>query len=81
MQDWRELGERLESHVRPATFPITVRFLTPGEEPPERARIPLEEAGCKVALCQGLTLTRERGLTMYFERGGSSCPLANAALD
>jgi uncharacterized protein (DUF169 family) len=80
MQEWRERGERIESFIRPATFPIAVRFLSPHEEPPERARRPLDEAGCKVALCQGLTLTRERGLTMYFEREGSGCPLANAAL-
>jgi len=80
MEKWRELGEKLEGFVRPATFPVAVRFLESGESPPERARRPREEAGCSIALCQGLTLTRERGLTLLFELEESSCPLANAAL-
>ncbi|RJP30376.1 MAG: hypothetical protein C4536_10095 [Actinobacteria bacterium] len=80
MEEWRELGIRLEDFIRPATFPVAIRFLQRGEEPPERARRPSEETGCSIALCQGLTLTRERGLTMLFELEESSCPLANAAL-
>lgn len=79
MEEWREKGERLERHLRPATFPVAVRLLVPGEEPPERSRRPLDEAGCPIALCQGLTLTRERGLTMAFGLQDCSCPLANAA--
>lgn len=80
MEEWRERGARLEDFIRPATFPVAVRFLQPGEESPQRARRPSEETGGQVALCQGLTLTRERGLTILFELEGSSCPLANAAL-
>jgi uncharacterized protein (DUF169 family) len=80
MDTWRELGKRLEELIRPATFPIAVRFLQPGEEPPERARRPSEEAGCSIAFCQALTLTRERGLTMLLELEESSCTLANIAL-
>ena len=80
MQEWRDLGVRLEGFIRPATFPVAVRFLAPGEAPPKKARRPGEEAGCKIALCQALTLTRERGLTIHLEREESSCPLVNAAL-
>jgi uncharacterized protein (DUF169 family) len=80
VQDWNEVGDKLEGYLRPATFPVAIRFLEPGEEPPQRARRPSAEAGCQIALCQGLTLTRERGLTMLFELEESSCPLANAAL-
>ncbi len=80
MEEWREFGKILEGFIRPATFPVAVRFLEPGEDPPQRARRPREEAGCSIALCQGLTLTRERGLTMLLELEESSCPLANAAL-
>ncbi|MBN2027548.1 MAG: DUF169 domain-containing protein [Actinobacteria bacterium] len=80
MEEWRDYGGKLEGHLRPATFPVAIRFLEPGEDPPERARRPREETGSSIALCQGLTLTRERGLTMLFELEESSCPLANAAL-
>ena len=80
MEEWKELGARIERLIRPATFPVAVRFLAPGEEPPQGARRPREVAGCRVAICQGLTLTRERGLTLVLELGESSCPLANRAL-
>lgn len=80
MQDWRNLGSSIEEHLRPSTFPIAARFLKPGEEVPPRARRPREETGSQIALCQALTLTRERGLTMLLDLEESSCPLANAAL-
>jgi uncharacterized protein (DUF169 family) len=80
MEDWRNLGERLEEHLRPSTFPIAARFLEPGEEAPQRARRPREETGSQIALCQAFTLTRERGLTMLLDLEEQSCPLANAAL-
>ena len=80
MEEWREVGTKLEGFIRPATFPLAVRFLEPGEEPPQGSRRPSDEAGCQVALCQGFTLTRERGLTLAFELEESSCPLVNAAL-
>jgi uncharacterized protein (DUF169 family) len=80
MEEWRNIGVRLEEFIRPATFPVAVRLLEQGEEPPERSRRPLDETGCRIAFCQVLTLARERGLTMAFSLEDSSCPLANAAL-
>lgn len=80
MERWRALGADLERHLRPATFPVAVRFLPGGEEPPQGARRPLDETGCKIAVCQALTLTRERGLTLAMGLDDSSCPLVNAAM-
>ncbi len=80
LETWHDLGYALERHLRPATFPVAARFLAPGEDPPRKARRPLEEAGCAIALCQALTITRKRGLTLFMDPEGSSCPLANAAL-
>ncbi len=80
MEEWKAYGNGLERFIRPATFPIAVRFLGPGEEAPQRARRPRDVAGCPIALCQGMTLTRLRGMTLIFELEESSCPLANAAL-
>ena len=80
METWRDLGSRLERHIRPATFPIALRVLKPGEEVPEGARRPRDAVGCPIALCQGLTLTRQRGMTLLLEREESSCPYANSSL-
>ncbi len=80
MEKWHELGRKVEEALRPATFPVAVRLLRKGEEAPERARLPVEEAGEPMALCQAVTFTRRRGLTMCLDRDQSTCPLAISAL-
>jgi uncharacterized protein (DUF169 family) len=80
MERWHKLGSRLEEFLRVSTFPVAVRFLEKGEEAPEKARLPVQEAGEPMALCQGITFTRRRGLTMCFDRDQSTCPLAISAL-
>ena len=79
MEKWREIGRRVEEFIRPATFPVAARFLSEGEEPPEKARRPIDETGGPIAICQGITLARTRGLTMVFGLEDSSCPMANVA--
>lgn len=80
MENWHELGITIEKHLRVSTFPVAVRFLEKGEETPEKARLPVEVAGEPMALCQGITFTRRRGLTMCFDRDQSTCSLAISAL-
>ena len=80
MKEWHDIGISLEKSLRPETFPLAARFLVEGEPPPERARRPLDEAGCSIALCQGFSISRRRGLTLVFDLESSSCPLANAAM-
>ncbi|MGQ9475371.1 MAG: DUF169 domain-containing protein [Actinomycetota bacterium] len=80
MEYWHELGITIERHLRVSTFPVAVRFLEKGEEAPDKARLPVEVAGEPMALCQGITFTRRRGLTMCFDRDQSTCPLAISAL-
>jgi len=76
MIDWSGIASAVEKHVRPATFPVAVGFLSAGEEAPEKARRPLEDLGSPLALCQGITLTRTRGWTVAFGPSDSSCPVA-----
>ncbi len=79
VQGWREVGETLERHLRPGTFPVAVRFMAPGEPLPEKARRPQEAVGSPVAACQALTLARRRGWTLALDAESSSCPLFNLA--
>ncbi len=80
MERWQEVGVSLEKFLRVSTFPVAVRFLERGEETPEKVRLPVQEAGEPMALCQAITFTRRRGLTMCLDRDQSSCPLAVSAL-
>lgn len=80
MEGWRKIGEELERYLRVPTFPVAVRFLQPGEQPPEKARRPLAELGQPIALCQALTLSRRMGWTVAVGPEDSSCPLANLTM-
>jgi uncharacterized protein (DUF169 family) len=80
MDEWREAGVKIEEYLRPATYPVAVRFLARGEEAPEKARRPLVEVGAPIAVCQGLSLCRRRGMTVLLDREQSSCPLVGAAM-
>jgi len=80
MERWQEVSSCIEKHIRPATFPVAVRFLREGEAPPERSRRPVADIGSPMAFCQGLTLTRTRGWTMAFGPEDSNCPVAIYAM-
>lgn len=77
MEEWRSLGDTLEAHLRPVTFPVAVRFLQEDEAPPSESRTPLEDVGCPVALCQAFTMSRTRGWTVALGAEDSSCTVAN----
>ena len=50
-----ELAERLDRFLRPETFPLAIRMLTPGETPPPKTRTPGRDLGVEVAVCQSRT--------------------------
>lgn len=50
--DWNEVKAALERHIRPASFPLALRMLPAGEEPPPKARRPWWDLGIRTATCQ-----------------------------
>ncbi len=59
--DWVDLGTKLSRYVRPATFPLAVKLVKPGETIPEKAR----KIRKNTTICQLLTIARRTGRTMY----------------
>ena len=57
----KEVIEKIESYVRPATFPVAVRLLAPDEPIPERAKRPQRDLGVQITTCQGVTMARRYG--------------------
>jgi len=59
--DWINLGAKLSRYIRPATFPLAVKLVKPGETIPEKAR----KIRKNTTICQLLTIARRTGRTMY----------------
>ncbi len=74
-----ELGAAIEQYVRPDTFPLALRVLKDGEEPPERTRRPKADLGIQVSICQGVSMARRYGWTIAMAGEDLSCPIASVA--
>src|ERR1051325_5309817 len=75
----KELIERIESYVRPATFPVAVRLLGFDEPIPEKAKRPQRDLGVQITTCQGVTMARRYGWTVALTREDINCPLTKVA--
>jgi len=75
----KELIEKIESYVRPATFPVAVRLLTAAEPIPDKAKRPQRDLGVQITTCQGVTMARRYGWTVALTREDINCPLTKVA--
>ena len=69
------VAAKLDEFVRPATFPVAVRFLRKGEAPPPKARRPLADMQRHVTVCQGWAIARRYGWTTVLRAEDMKCPL------
>jgi uncharacterized protein (DUF169 family) len=77
--DTKTFTRELETHVRPATFPLAIRMLRPGEEPPPKARRPARDLRVQVAVCQAVSIGRRYGWTVAVGRDDIHCVLTKVA--
>ena len=74
-----EFAREVETHVRPQTFPLALRLLRPGEEPPPKARRPKRDFQVQIANCQAVSMARRYGWTIATQREDLSCVLTKVA--
>ena len=70
------LDQALSQHLRPATYPLAIRLLAPGEAFPERCKRPQRDLHEQIAICQAFTFARRYGWVLGLTRDDVSCPLA-----
>ena len=75
----KRLDDSLERHVRPGTFPLAVRMVSPDEELPARTKRPKEALGSEVAICQTFSIARRYGWQLAVGAEDIGCPLALTA--
>lgn len=80
MVDLKATDETLTRYIRPQTFPLAVRLCEPGEDLPDRARLPKRDLGISVTACQGLAMARRYGWTIAIGKEDQVCPHGHAVL-
>lgn len=73
--DAKTLAGKIDEYVRPATFPVAVKFLRAGEGAPPKARRPLADMQRHVTVCQGWAMARRYGWTTLLRPEDMKCPL------
>src|SRR2546428_9356133 len=68
--DVKAITDMLETYVRPATFPVGLKMLQPGEAFPPRTRTPAD-LGSHFATCQTINIVRRYG---WWQRASLNLP-------
>jgi uncharacterized protein (DUF169 family) len=71
----KDVYDKIQEYVRPATFPVAVRLLRDGEPPPAKAKRPLADLHNHVTVCQGWAIARRYGWTTVLTAEDMKCPL------
>jgi uncharacterized protein (DUF169 family) len=77
--DPKVVDQELTRFLRPATYPVALSMLGPGEELPE-GFAKLQGQRTPMLVCQGVTLARRHGWKVLLEPEDMVCPLGAVAL-
>ncbi|HYL10095.1 MAG TPA: DUF169 domain-containing protein [Candidatus Acidoferrales bacterium] len=77
--DCKTFTREIETHVRPATFPVAVKLLRPDEPVPEKAKRPLRDMKIQIAICQAIAMARRYGWTLAVGEEDVNCVLTKTA--
>ncbi len=78
MADLKELGQALDTFIRPLTFPVAIKMLKLEDEIPDRTRRPFQQLGKKIAICQGVGMARKLGWAVAMGKEDMQCSLGAA---
>lgn len=75
----KRLDAAIANYVRPDTFPLAIRMLTPGEPIPEDVRVPSRSLKEQWIVCQSIGVARRYGWGIAVGRDDVICPLSAIA--
>jgi uncharacterized protein (DUF169 family) len=73
--DPKTFTREIETHVRPATFPVAAKLLRPDEAVPEKAKRPRRDFKIQIAICQAIAMARRYGWTVAVGEEDVNCVL------
>jgi uncharacterized protein (DUF169 family) len=77
--DVKEFGRAIETHIRPASFPVVAKMLKAGDPLPEKAKRPRRDMKIQIAICQAIAMARRYGWTLAVGEEDLNCPLTKTA--
>jgi uncharacterized protein (DUF169 family) len=77
--DARTFTREVETHVRPATFPVAAKLLGHDDPVPERAKRPWRDMKIQIAICQAIAMARRYGWTVAVGAEDVNCVLTKTA--
>lgn len=75
-----KLSDSIQKYIRPATFPVAVKFLKDGASFEGKHKKPVKDMGHKITLCQGVALARRLGWSVVFGEQDNECPVGSIVL-
>ena len=79
MEEWIKKGRELSELIRPSSFPLAVKLIKNEEDIPQNSRRPLKDFKTKIAICQGITMSRKYGWTVAMSAEDVGCAPARFA--
>ncbi len=76
LETYKEYGKKIESYIRPATFPLAVKLIENESEIPPKARKPRKDLELKNFICQNFRMARSYGWTIGLIEEDIVCKLA-----
>jgi uncharacterized protein (DUF169 family) len=73
--DAKTFAREIETYVRPATFPVAAKLLTPDEAVPEKAKRPYRDLKIQIAICQAVAMARRYGWSVAVGEEDVNCVL------
>ncbi|HEV2386026.1 MAG TPA: DUF169 domain-containing protein [Candidatus Acidoferrales bacterium] len=77
--DAKTFAKEIDTHVRPATFPVAAKLLAPGQPVPEKAKRPWRDMKIQIAICQAVAMARRYGWTIAVGAEDVNCVLTKTA--
>jgi uncharacterized protein (DUF169 family) len=77
--DCKTFTQHVETHVRPATFPVAVKLFRADEPLPAKAKRPLRDMKIQIAICQAIAMARRYGWTIAAGEEDVNCVLTKTA--
>ncbi|HXZ18764.1 MAG TPA: DUF169 domain-containing protein [Candidatus Acidoferrales bacterium] len=77
--DAKSFAREIETHIRPATFPVAVKLLGTSDPLPEKAKRPRRDMNVQIAICQAVAMSRRYGWTLAVGEEDVNCVLTKTA--
>ena len=73
--DTKTFAKAIETQIRPGSFPVAAKLLTPEEPLPAKAKRPWRDMKIQIAICQAVAMARRYGWTIAVGEEDVNCVL------